>query len=63
MMLISPYSYSFGAWYCSTLKPEDRAKSLEWQQKFFDLNNVVKGADHEDTIRSKERLDYLLRTA
>ena len=55
------HSYSFGSWYCSTLNPENITESLQWQQKLFDLNASLKGLDHEDTVRSKERLDYLRR--
>lgn len=34
-------------------------ESIEWQKKFFNSNVMVKGRDHEETIRSRERLDKL----
>ncbi|KIW06986.1 uncharacterized protein PV09_02644 [Verruconis gallopava] len=53
--------YSFASWYCSTRSTGDLEESIEWQQKLFDFNNTIKGGDHEDTIRSKELLDNLLK--
>jgi hypothetical protein len=34
-------------------------ESILWQKKFYKSNVMVKGRDHEETIRSRERLEKL----
>ena len=60
-MLIATLRYDYAAWNSAIHQSQDLTKILEWQKKAFMLDLQIKGGDHEDTGKAKQRLMELTR--